>query len=71
MDDIRRNYQFIDIAEVGDIHSALGAFIYNNHYTIHEAFDPLTQSPPRVINATYNHDGGVSECGGCGKKEGA
>ena len=68
LNDIKRNFSFGDISEIDDIHSALGAYIYNNNHTIHEAFDPLTQSPPGIINAAYNHEGGVAEKGGCKKK---
>lgn len=39
----------------------LGRYIHKNKYTIHEAYNPLTQSPPGLINGVYNHDGGVSE----------
>ncbi len=68
LDSIRRNYGFEDIAEIRDIHTALGSYIYNNGYTIHEAFDPLTQSPPRILNSRYNHEGGVADSGRCKKK---
>ena len=46
----------------------LGQYIHKKKYTIHEAYNPLTQSLPELINGVYNHDGGVSENNSCRKK---